>query len=75
MGVTHASHRDLDSYMTVVFDPHYQSTFDAIYVYVVPWSDFPTVPSYPHYPNHPPPHRVPSEKATTKKIQGLVSES
>ena len=27
---------------------HYQSTLDAVYVYVVPWSEFPIVPSYPH---------------------------
>ena len=27
-----------------------QSTLDAVYVYVVPWLEFPTVPSYPHYP-------------------------
>jgi len=26
------------------------STLDAVYVYVVPWSEFPIVPSYPHYP-------------------------
>jgi len=31
-------------------DSHYQYTFDAVYVYVVPWSEFPIVPSYPHYP-------------------------
>jgi len=24
---------------------------DAVYVYVVPWSEFPIVPSYPHYPH------------------------
>ena len=35
-------------YMTVVSDSHYQSTFDAVYVYVVPRSEFPIVPSYPH---------------------------
>jgi len=29
---------------------HYQSSLDAVYVYVVPWSEFPIVPSYPHYP-------------------------
>jgi len=29
---------------------HYQSTLDAVYVYVVPWSEFPIVSSYPHYP-------------------------
>ena len=27
-----------------------QSTLDAVYVYVVPWSELPIVPSYPHYP-------------------------
>jgi len=27
-----------------------QSTLDAVYVYVVPWSEFRIVPSYPHYP-------------------------
>jgi len=36
--------------MTVVSDSQYQSTLDAVYVYVVPWSEFPMVPSYPHYP-------------------------
>ena len=36
--------------MTVVFDSHQQSTLDAVYVYEVPWSEFPIVPSYPHYP-------------------------
>jgi len=25
-----------------------QSTLDAVYIYVVPWSEFPIVPSYPH---------------------------
>ena len=46
-----ACQRDLDSYMTVVSDSHYQFTLDAVYVYVVPWSEFPIVPSYPHYPH------------------------
>jgi len=32
----------------------YQSTLDAVYVYEVPWSEFPIIPSYPHYP-HPSP--------------------
>ena len=41
---------ELDSYMTVLSDPSYQSTLDAVYVYVVPWSEFSIVPSYPHYP-------------------------
>ena len=41
----------LDSYMTVVSDSHYQSILDAVYLYEVPWSEFPTVPSYPHYPH------------------------
>jgi len=36
--------------VTVVSDSHYQSTLDVVYVYVVPWSEFPIVPSYPHYP-------------------------
>ena len=27
---------------------------DAVYVYVVPWSEFPIVPSDPHYPPPPP---------------------
>ena len=40
-----------DSYMTVVSDSHYQSTLDAVYVYEVPWSEFPIIPSYPHYPH------------------------
>jgi len=28
-----------------------QSTFDAVYVYVVPWWELPIVPSYPYYPH------------------------
>ena len=40
----------LDSYVTVVSESHYQSTLDEVYVYVVPWSEFPIVPSYSHYP-------------------------
>ena len=32
------------SYMTVVSDSHAQSNLDAVYVYVVPWSEFP-IPS------------------------------
>ena len=31
-----------------VYDSPYQSTLDAVYVYVVPWSKFPIVPPYPH---------------------------
>ena len=44
--------------MTVGSDPHYQSmldciricsaTVDAVYVNVVPWSEFSIVSSYPH---------------------------
>ena len=34
----------------MISDLHYQSTLDAVYVYVVPWLEFPIVPSYPHYP-------------------------
>ena len=30
----------------------YQSTLDDVYVYVVPWSEFPIVPFYPHHPHH-----------------------
>jgi hypothetical protein len=37
--------------MTVASDSHYQYTFDTVYVYEVPWSEFPIVPSYPHYPH------------------------
>ena len=37
--------------ITLVSHSHYQSTLDAVYVYVVPWSEFPIVPSYPHYPH------------------------
>ena len=33
-----------------VYDSPYQSTIDAVYGYVVPWSEFPIVPSYPHCP-------------------------
>jgi hypothetical protein len=42
---------DLYSYTTVVSDSHYQSTLDAVYVYVVPWSQFPIVPSFSDYPH------------------------
>ena len=38
--------------MTIVSDSHYQSSLDAVYVYVVSWSEFPIVPSYPHYPHY-----------------------
>ena len=31
-----------------------QSTLDAVYVYVVPWSEFPIVPSLPSLPTHEP---------------------
>ena len=31
-------------------DSHYHSILDAVYVYVVPWSEFSIDPSYPHYP-------------------------
>ena len=37
------------SLVRVVSDSHYLSTLDAVYVYAVPWSEFPIVPSYPHY--------------------------
>jgi len=30
------------------YDSPYQSTLDAVYVYEVPWSQFPIIPSYPH---------------------------
>jgi hypothetical protein len=29
----------------------HQYTFDAVYVCVLPWSEFPIVSSYPHYPH------------------------
>ena len=35
---------------SIVSDSHHQSTLDAVNVHVVPWSEFPIVPSYPHYP-------------------------
>ena len=35
-------------HMAVVSDSHHQSTLDAVYVCVGPWSEFPVVPSYPH---------------------------
>ena len=28
---------------------HYQSTLDAVHICVVPWLEFPIVPSFPHY--------------------------
>ena len=37
-------------WVSIDFDSHYQSTLDAVYVCVMPWSEFPIVPSYPHYP-------------------------
>ena len=39
----------------VTADSYYQSTIDAVYVYEVPWSEFPSVPSSPPYPpdSHP----------------------
>ena len=30
---------------------HYQSSLDAVYVYAVPWLEFPIVSSFPHYPH------------------------
>jgi len=53
--------------MTVVSDSHYQSTLDAVHVYVVPWSEFPIVPSYPHYPHavHLSRHKLSRTKWTT----------
>ena len=36
--------------MNVVPDSDYQSTLDAVYVYVVPWSEFLIVLSHPDYP-------------------------
>ena len=39
------------SHITFVSDSHYQSTLDAVYAHVVPWSEFPIVHSYPHYPH------------------------
>ena len=36
--------------MDGVSDSHHQSALDAVYVYVVPWSETSIVPSYPHYP-------------------------
>jgi hypothetical protein len=38
----------LDRQPLHVYGSPYQSTFDALYVYVVPWPEFPIVPSYPH---------------------------
>ena len=35
--------------MTGASDSHDQSTL-AVYVYSVPWSEFPFISSYPHYP-------------------------
>ena len=35
----------------VVSDSHYRSTLDAVYLNLVPWSEFPIVPPYPHYPH------------------------
>ena len=45
------AHKKRTIRMPVVSVSHYQSTLDAVYVYVVPWSEFPIVTSYPHYPH------------------------
>ena len=42
--------RGLDLYMTAESDSDYQSTLDAVYVYVLPWLEFPIVVSYNHFP-------------------------
>jgi len=47
---------------------HYQSTLDAIYVLVVPWSEFPIVPSCPHYPQGVIPRR---ERALRESVEHL----
>ena len=39
-----------DGHASRVSDSHHQSTLDAVYVYVVPWSELHIVPSCPHYP-------------------------
>ena len=57
-----------DSYMTVVSDFRFQSTLEAVYVYVVPWSEFPIVPSYPYYLH---PVRVPHLCTRGRKLRIL----
>ena len=42
-------HVSTPPFVTVVSESHYQSTLDAVYVYVMPWSEFPIVTSFPHY--------------------------
>jgi hypothetical protein len=37
--------------LPLLLDPYYQFTLDAVYLYVVPWSELPIVPSYPRYPH------------------------
>jgi len=55
----------------VVSDSHYQSTHDAVYVYVVPWSEFPIVPSYHHYPHA---ARVDLSPRAQRKLTNLLFE-
>ena len=53
--------------------PQFGSTLDAVYVCVVPWSEFPIVPSYPHYPHSTSRGQHNAEQATqriTNSIQG-----
>ena len=79
-GVSFPVQRDLDSYKTFVSDSHYQATLDAVYVYLVPWSEFPIVPSYPYYPQSArlirqvDPARLSRHRAVKHGLTGSVSE-
>ena len=53
-------------FVTVVSNFHYQSTLDAAYVCVLPWSEFSIIPSYPQYP------RVVSRAAFFASRESLV---
>ena len=52
MGFIWVSCRASPTRIGFLYDSSYQSTLDAVYVYVVPWSEFPIVPSYPDYPQY-----------------------
>ena len=53
---------------SVVHNSHHQYTHDAVYVCVVPWTEFPIVLAYPHQPQSP----VPSECGTCKTVTARI---
>ena len=46
------------------------STLDAVYVYLVPWSELTIVPSYPHYPQKERGHLENAAGTTTSERTG-----